>query len=65
MAKLTVRNVPEAIVQTLEVRATRAERSAEAEHRRILEAALSGPAALDSFFANARACRARLPPGTP
>ena len=65
MAQLTVRNVPPAVVSALKARAARAGRSAEAEHRRILEDALSGaPAAVD-FFAEARARRIRLPAGEP
>jgi plasmid stability protein len=63
MAQLTVRNVPTAVVNALKARAARAGRSAEAEHRRILEEALSdGPAAAD-FFAEAGARRVRVPPG--
>jgi plasmid stability protein len=64
MAQLTVRNLPPAVVSALKARAARAGRSAEAEHRRILEEALSGPSAAD-FFAEARARRIRLPPGAP
>jgi plasmid stability protein len=61
MAQLTVRNVPAAVVDALKARAARAGRSAEAEHRRILEEVLSAaPAAVD-FFAEARARRIRLP----
>lgn len=45
MAQLLVRDLPEAVVRSLKVRAARHGRSAEAEHRRILEEALlpSGP----------------------
>jgi plasmid stability protein len=69
MAQLTVRNVPPAVVTALKARAARSGRSAEAEHRRILEEALSeglahGPAEGD-FFAEARARRLRLPAGEP
>jgi plasmid stability protein len=37
MAQLLVRDLPEAVVRSLKVRAARHGRSAEAEHRRILE----------------------------
>lgn len=40
MGQLIVRNLPEAIVRALKVRAAAHGRSAEEEHRRILEAAL-------------------------
>lgn len=40
MAQLLVRDLPEAVVRSLKRRAARHGRSAEAEHRRILEAAL-------------------------
>jgi plasmid stability protein len=40
MAQLIVRNLPEDVVRTLKVRAVRHGRSAEAEHRLILEEAL-------------------------
>lgn len=40
MAQLLVRDLPEAVVRSLKVRAARHGRSAEAEHRRILEEAL-------------------------
>ena len=49
MAQLTVRNVDDAIAAALKARAARAGRSAEAEHRRILEAALR-PGADTDFF---------------
>lgn len=66
MAQLTVRNVPPSVVSALKARAARSGRSAEAEHRRILEEALSGtPAASFDFFAEARARRVRLPAGAP
>ncbi|HSW49599.1 MAG TPA: hypothetical protein VLH09_05455 [Bryobacteraceae bacterium] len=42
MAQLTVRNVPEAIVRALRVRAAEHGRSAESEHRLILAEALGG-----------------------
>lgn len=41
MSQLVVRNVPPRIVRALKQRAARAGRSAEAEHRVILEATLS------------------------
>lgn len=40
MAQLLVRDLPEAVVRSLKVRAARHGRSAEAEHRLILEEAL-------------------------
>ncbi|WP_299732356.1 DNA-binding protein [uncultured Endozoicomonas sp.] len=43
MANLIVRNIDESIVDALKARAGKHGRSAEAEHRRILEAALSKP----------------------
>ena len=42
MATLTVRNLDDAIAKALRVRAAEHGRSAEAEHREILRAALSG-----------------------
>ena len=65
MAQLTVRNVPPAVVTALKARAARAGRSAEAEHRRILEEVLSGAPAEGDFFAEARVRRLRLPAGEP
>jgi plasmid stability protein len=62
MAQLTVRNVDDAIAAALKERAARAGRSAEAEHRRILEEAL-GPTPRRDFFAEARSRRVRLRPG--
>lgn len=47
MAQLIVRNLEEDIVQALKERAGRHGRSAEAEHREILRAALSEPPAED------------------
>lgn len=64
MAQLTVRNVDDAIAAALKARAARAGRSAEAEHRRILEAALRPHAGTD-FFARAQAQRVRLDPALP
>ena len=42
MASLIVRNVDDALVSRLKLRAARNKRSAEAEHREILRQALSG-----------------------
>ncbi len=47
MAQLIVRNLAEDVVRALEERADRHGRSAEAEHREILRAALSEPPAED------------------
>jgi len=49
MAQLTVRNVDDAIAAALKERAAKAGRSAEAEHRRILEEALR-PGHRSDFF---------------
>ena len=43
MATLTVRNLDDAVVRRLRIRAAEHGRSAEAEHREILKAALHGP----------------------
>lgn len=43
MAQLVVRNLPDDLVRALKQRAARHNRSAEQEHREILEAALRGP----------------------
>ena len=43
MAQLVVRNLPEELVRALKLRAAKHNRSAEQEHRKILEAALRGP----------------------
>jgi len=64
MARLTVRNIDDGLAAALKARAAKAGRSAEAEHRRILEAALRGEQAED-FFAAARARRIRLPAEAP
>jgi plasmid stability protein len=64
MAQLTVRNVDDRIVRALKARASRAGRSAEAEHRRILEEVLSPGSEID-VFAEIRARRIKLPPGSP
>lgn len=57
MAQLTVRNVDDDIVRALKLRAAEHERSAEAEHREILRAALGGR---HGFAERARALRQRL-----
>lgn len=64
MAQLTVRNVDDEIAAALKARAAKTGRSAEAEHRRILEEALR-PARSSNFFEEARARRIKLSPGTP
>ena len=43
MAQLMVRNLPDDLVKALKQRAARNNRSAEQEHREILQAALHGP----------------------
>ena len=43
MAQLVVRNLPDDLVRALKLRAAKHNRSAEQEHREILEAALRGP----------------------
>ena len=43
MAQLVVRNLPDDLVKALKQRAARHNRSAEQEHREILEVALRGP----------------------
>ena len=58
MADLTVRNVSEAVVDALERRAGANGRSPEAEHRKLLSAALLG--ADDDFALRAKALRQRL-----
>ncbi|MEZ4234988.1 MAG: DNA-binding protein [Myxococcota bacterium] len=50
MAQLIVRNLDDEIVDALKARAAAHERSAEAEHRAILYAALKGPAAGKSLW---------------
>jgi len=57
MAQLLVRNVPEQLVRELRVRAARNGRSAEAEHRAILEGALMRK---DDFKSLAAGWRRRL-----
>ena len=63
MAQLTVRNVDDEIAAALKARAARAGRSAEAEHRRILEEALRPRST--SFFDEARVRRIKLTAGGP
>jgi plasmid stability protein len=61
MAQLIVRELDEGIVAALKARAARNGRSAEAEHRRILEAALREDAGEMTAFAEAAArLRARF-----
>ena len=43
MAQLTLRNLPDDLVKVLKQRAAKHNRSAEQEHREILQAALRGP----------------------
>lgn len=62
MAQLTVRNLGDDVVAALKARAANHGRSAEAEHRRILEDALR-PRESQDFFARARAQRVRLTSG--
>ncbi len=57
MAQLTVRNVPEEVVRSLKIRAARHGRSAEAEHRLLLEQALGRGG--DDFWARADTLRGR------
>ena len=64
MAQLTVRGVPDDVAAALKTRAAQAGRSAEAEHRRILEDVLRSGSGSD-FFEVARARRVKLPPGSP
>ena len=64
MAQLTIRGVDVEIVAALKARAARAGRSAEAEHRRILEEALR-PRREGDFFENVRARRIKLSSDAP
>ena len=64
MVQLTVRGVDNEIVLALKARAARAGRSAEAEHRRILEEALR-PVDKREFFEAAYRRRIKLPFGVP
>ena len=50
MAQLIVRNLEDEVVEALKARAAAHGRSAEAEHREILRAALRGPAAGKSLW---------------
>jgi plasmid stability protein len=61
MAQLTVRNVPDAVVRALRLRAAKHGRSAEAEHRLILDETLR-PAGAADFWAQADARRSRSRP---
>jgi plasmid stability protein len=56
MAQLTVRNLDSEIVRRLKIRAAESNRSAEAEHRAILETVLMPPAT--DFWERAAALRA-------
>lgn len=58
MAQLTVRNVSEQVVRALKQRAAAHGRSAEAEHREVLRAALLEGE--ESFATRAKALRERL-----
>jgi plasmid stability protein len=60
MAQLIVRNLDEGIVDALKARAARHGRSAEAEHRRILESALRGEEDMTTHAAAAARLRARF-----
>lgn len=62
MAQLTVRNVDDEIAAALKARAAKSGRSAEAEHRLILQEALR-PRHRGDFFEQARARRVKLPEG--
>lgn len=64
MAQLTVRGVDDEVAAALKARAARTGRSAEAEHRRILEEALR-PSREGDFFENVRARRIKLSSGVP
>lgn len=64
MAQLTVRGVTDEVAAALKTRAARAGRSAEAEHRRILEEALRPGRGEDVWEALDRLA-VRLPPGSP
>ena len=62
MGQLIVRGLDDAVIQALKQRATRTGRSAEAEHRAILEQALRPE--MESFADAAARLRARTPPQT-
>ena len=59
MAQLLVRNVPDPLVAELKRRAARSGRSAEAEHRKLLQDVL-GPVEDSAWWDEARELRARL-----
>lgn len=58
MAQLTVRNIDERVVRRLKIRAAHNNRSAEAEHRAILEQSLVEDH--DTFWERAKRLRERL-----
>jgi plasmid stability protein len=61
MAQLIVRDLDDGVVAALKARAARSGRSAEAEHRRILEAALRDePVDVEAFAEAAARLRARF-----
>ena len=62
MGQLIVRNLDDRLIQTLKQRAARVGRSAEAEHRAILEQALRPET--ETFAEAAARLRARTPPQT-
>jgi len=62
MGQLIVRGLDDRLIQALKRRATRAGRSAEAEHRAILEQTLQ--AETETFAEAAARLRARTPPQT-
>lgn len=63
MGQLIVRGLDDRLIQTLKQRAARAGRSAEAEHRAILEQALAPE--LEPFAEAAARLRATMPPLSP
>lgn len=63
MAQLIVRDLDDGIVAALKARAARHGRSAEAEHRRILEATLGREGEMSEFAEAAAALRARFRSG--
>ena len=60
MAQLIVRDLDEGVVKALKARAARNGRSAEAEHRRILETALRGEDDMTAHAGAAARLRARF-----
>jgi antitoxin FitA len=62
MGQLIVRGLDDRLIRALKLRAARAGRSAEAEHRAILEQALQGET--ETFAEAATRLRARTPPQT-